>query len=327
MARKTIAVLQGGYTDEAPISFGSATFVMQHLDRELFDPILYTILREKWVAHVDGKEYPIDKGDFSVLVNGEKIRPELVFIAIHGTPGEDGKLQAYFDLQGIPYNTGNVLNTALTFNKAATTAALRGTGYKVADCIRLMKAAPIDEERILKHIGLPCFVKPSNGGSSLGISKVKQASELAAAIELAFAEYDEVMIESYLEGTEVSCGVVKMNGKVQALPLTEIISKNEFFDYEAKYTEGFNEEITPARVTASEYEDCQRTSERIYKELDCRGIVRIDYMINNGECAVIEVNTVPGMSAASILPKQVAVAGISPTALFSATLKEILIGQ
>ncbi len=324
MERKIIAVLQGGYTDEAEISFGTAAFVMEHLDRELFKPILYTITKEKWVAHFQGEELPLEKEDFSFNKAGERIRPDAVFMAIHGTPGEDGILQEYLDGLEIPYNTGDAKNMALTFNKATTTATLRNAGFNVADCVKLNVGDEIDETFILKKTRLPCFVKPNQGGSSLGISKVNEADELAEAIKKAFAEDTEILIESFLEGTEVTCGVVKMNGEILALPITEVISKNEFFDYESKYTKDGNEEITPARLPSDMYEKCQRGSEAIYKELNCRGIVRIDQMIHNGECSIIEVNTVPGMSAASILPKQAQAAGIDPKELFTATLKEIL---
>lgn len=323
MERKILAVFQGGYSDEAKISFGTAAFVMKHLDRNRYRPVLCSILPEKWVAHIDDQELPINKEDLSFEMDGKQLRPDAVFMAIHGTPGEDGKLQAYLDVQGIPYNTGNVRNMTLTFNKAATTTALREAGFLVADCILLLPGTDVNEKQILEKVGLPCFVKPSNGGSSLGISKVKEAVELRQAIDRAFAEDDEVMVEGLLEGTEVTCGVLRIDGMVKALPVTEIISKNEFFDYESKYTPGGNEEITPARLAPEDYERCQRISEQIYETLNCRGVVRIDQMVHNGQCFIIEVNTVPGMSAASILPQQAAAAGLSPKDLFNATLEGI----
>ena len=324
MERKIIAVLEGGYTDEAEISFGTAAFVMDNIDRELFDPIRCTIIHDKWVAHIDNEEVQIDREIFTFLRAGVEIKPDAIFMAIHGTPGEDGVLQEYFDGIGIPYNTGNAANMALTFNKVDTTNALRESGFKVADSVLLTKNDNIDHDQILEKTGIPCFVKPNNGGSSLGISKVKEAHELPSAIERAFAEDDQVMVESFLEGSEVTCGVLMMNGKVQALPITEVISKNEFFDYESKYTKGGNEEITPARLPKDVYEKCQRISEAIYTALDCHGIVRIDQMIHNGECSIIEVNTVPGMSAASILPQQAAAAGIGAKDMFTATLNDVL---
>ena len=324
MERKIIAVLEGGYTDEAEISYGTAAFVMDNIDRDLFDPVRCTIIENRWVAHVDQNEIPIDRKDFSFKRAEVKIMPAAIFMAIHGTPGEDGILQEYFERIGIPCNTGDAKNMALTFNKVDTTNALREAGFKVADSVLLTKNDNIDNERILEKTGLPCFVKPNNGGSSLGISKVKEAEELPNAIERAFAEDEQVMIESFLEGTEVTCGVLKMNGKVQALPVTEVISMNEFFDYESKYTDGGNEEITPARLPMDVYEKCQRISEAIYKALECRGIVRGDQMIHNGECSIIEVNTVPGMSAASIIPKQATAAGIAAKDMLTATLNDVL---
>lgn len=324
MERKIIAVLEGGYTDEAEISYGTAAFVMDNIDREIFDPVLCTIIENKWVAHVNDKEIPIDRKTFTFKRSGIEIKPDAIFMAIHGTPGEDGVLQEYFEEIGIPCNTGDAKNMAITFNKVDTTNALRDAGFKVADSVLLTNNNAIELEQILKKTGLPCFVKPNNGGSSLGISRVNVAHELPSAIERAFAEDEQVMIESFLEGTEVTCGVLKMNGKIQALPVTEVISKNEFFDYESKYTDGGNKEITPARLSKDVYEKCQRISEDIYVAMDCRGIVRIDYMIHNEECSIIEVNTVPGMSAASIIPKQAAAAGIAAKDMLTATLNDVL---
>lgn len=319
-----IAVICGGYTGEKAISLKSGAMVMNHIDRERFAPTLIRIDQSGWVAEVNGAEIPVDKNDFSVETSSGKIRFDAAFIAIHGTPGEDGKLQGYLDMVGLPYTTGNVLNMALTFDKFRTVSVLRNAGYTVAQSVLLKNNRNLNPEALIEKIGLPCFVKPTNAGSSLGISRVNTADQLLPAIEKAFAESAHVMVEALVTGTEITCGVMKVNGKATAMQITEIVSYNEFFDYDAKYREESREEITPARIPADVFEKCMRTTESIYEYLDCNGTARVDYIVNETGLYCIEINTVPGMTEASILPQQCDVYGISKTEMITAVIENCL---
>lgn len=320
--KRKIAVLAGGYSGESVISERSAKMVMNNIDRVHFDPILIRVYRDCWYADVDGVETDVNKANLSVMVNGNLFIPEAAFIMIHGTPGEDGILQGYLDMIGIPYTTGGVLNMALTFNKGLTTLALRSYGIPVAKSrILTVKNSP-SNSALINEIGLPCFVKPNRGGSSLGTSRVNNADELTPAIKKAFAVDGEVLIESFLEGTEVTCGVIPWENDILALPATEIISENEFFDFEAKY-EGKSNEITPARIDDDTMASVKKTSENIYRLMDCGGMIRVDFMIVKGVPHVIEINTVPGFSEASIIPQQAAVHGIDKASLISTLLNHI----
>ncbi|NND76958.1 MAG: D-alanine--D-alanine ligase [Flavobacteriales bacterium] len=302
--RIRIAVVAGGFSEERVISMKSSETIMNGLDPELFDPILVKIVNENWVCIVNGDEFEIDKNNFTASVHGEKLNFDFAFIIIHGTPGEDGILQAYFELIGIPYSTGDSANMGLTFDKAYTQMALRGKGFRVAKNMVLQKGDHLDEEQVRQDLGVPCFVKPSRAGSSLGISKVKDLSELQGALNKAFEEHSTAIIESFLDGVEITCGVYRKRGELIALPVTEIVSANEFFDYDAKYLDDKTQEITPARIEESIFINCQELSKKIYHQLGCQGIVRIDYMLVHNELFVIELNTVPGMSVESIIPKQ-----------------------
>lgn len=319
-----IAVICGGYTGEKAISMKSAAMVMNNIDLNRFAPTLVRIDREAWVAMVDDSEIPIDKNDFSVALLDGKLEFDAAFIAVHGTPGEDGKLQGYFDMIGLPYTTGNVLNMALTFDKFTTVSMLRNAGFTVADSILLKNTKQVDTAAIEKRIGLPCFVKPTNAGSSLGISRVNTADQLMPAIKKAFAESSHVMVEALVTGTEITCGVLKSSKKTMALQITEIVSYNEFFDYDAKYREERREEITPARIPAEAFERCLRTSESIFDYLNCKGTARVDYILNEKGLYCIEINTVPGMSEVSILPQQCEVYGLSKTEMITLIIEECL---
>lgn len=320
-APKRIAVVCGRYTGEKAISMKSAEMVMNNIDRQKFDPVMVRIERDGWWAQVQGTDLPVDKNDFSVPNKPETIRFDAVLIAIHGTPGEDGKLQGYFDMIGMPYQTGGVLNMALTFDKFRTVSALREGGFQVAQSVILKDSGSFSPDEILKTIDLPCFVKPTNAGSSLGISRVDAAEQLPAAIEKAFAENSHVMVEALVTGTEITCGVMRIDGKATALQITEIVSYNSFFDYEAKYREDRREEITPARISEQDFEKCLRTSEAIYDFLDCRGAARVDFMLNEQGLFCIEINTVPGMSEVSILPQQCEAYGMSKTEMITHILE------
>jgi D-alanine-D-alanine ligase len=323
MLKKRIAIVCGGFSGEKEISLQSGAMIMDHINRALYEPVQIVIDKTGWLAKINGEDFPVDKNDFSVLHNGSKLNFDAAFIAIHGTPGEDGKLQGYFEMLGIPYNTGGVLNMALTFDKFATVSMLRTGGFRVSESLLIKKGEPINEAAILDKLGLPCFVKPTNAGSSLGISKVNLAEELLPAIDKAMRECNHVMIEAMIKGTELTCGVLQRNGRAQAIQITEIVSHNEFFDYQAKYL-GKSDEITPARIPADKFEECLRLSESIFNYLNCRGFSRIDFILQGNDLYCIEVNTVPGMSAASILPQQCAVYGMSNTEMISGVIENSL---
>ncbi len=315
-----IAVVCGGYSGEAEVSMRSAAMVMEHIDLTLYSPVKIVIQKNRWFAEWKGAEWEVNRNDFSVMLDGEIHQFDGAFIIVHGTPGENGLLQGYFEMLGIPYTTGDVLNMSITFNKKATTTFLKSLGFSVAESVVLYKNEEWNADSILQRVGLPCFVKPNNGGSSIGTSKVKELGQLMPAIEKAFKEDGQVIIESFLNGTEVTCGVIQWEGKVRALPMTEIVSENEFFDFEAKY-KGKSNEITPARIDKALFEEIQNLSEKIYIQLKCRGMIRVDFIIHDGLPHVVEVNTVPGFSAASIIPQQAACVGIDKTALITAVIQ------
>ncbi len=315
-----IAVVCGGYSGEAEVSMRSAAMVMEHIDLTLYSPVKIVIQKNRWFAEWKGAEWEVNRNDFSVMLDGEIHQFDGAFIIVHGTPGENGLLQGYFEMLGIPYTTGDVLNMSITFNKKATTTFLKSLGFSVAESVVLYKNEEWNADSILQRVGLPCFVKPNNGGSSIGTSKVKELWQLVPAIEKAFKEDGQVIIESFLNGTEVTCGVIQWEGKVRALPMTEIVSENEFFDFEAKY-KGKSNEITPARIDKALFEEIQNLSEKIYIQLKCRGMIRVDFIIHDGLPHVVEVNTVPGFSAASIIPQQAACVGIDKTALITAVIQ------
>ncbi|MBL4653997.1 MAG: D-alanine--D-alanine ligase [Flavobacteriales bacterium] len=315
--KKKIAVVTGGFSGEAEISLKSAETVLSHIDREKYEPYKTIILKNKWLVEYQGREYPIDKNDFSVTIDGTKISFDGVFVILHGTPGEDGKLQGYFDMIGLPYTSCGATTSALTFNKAITNRLLSTYDINVAKSVVSYRENPTTANIILEKIGTPCFVKPNNGGSSIGISKVNTSDQLAGALEKAFHEDSEIIIEQFLEGTEITCGVISQNNEPKALAITEIVCESEFFDFEAKYNDHATQEITPARIDDTRYQECLKLSEFIYETLQCKGMIRIDYMISNDKLFVIEVNTIPGLTAASLLPQHAEHSGISTKELFT----------
>ena len=264
----------------------------------------------------------IDKGDFSFYLNGEKIRLEYAYIMIHGTPGEDGILQGYFDMLGIPYSSCGVQSSALTFNKNFCNKYLRSYDIQMARSLRLVAGEKWNPEEVVRELSLPLFVKPSAGGSSFGVTKVKKEEELAAAVDKALKESPEVLIEQFIEGKEFTCGVVKIGDKKIILPVTEVIPKNEFFDYEAKYTPGMTEEITPARISETLTKKVQSLSSEIYDLCNCKGIVRVDYILKGEIFYFLEINTVPGMTATSFIPQQIRAAGLNLTNLLTEIIEE-----
>jgi len=313
---KNVAIVMGGYSSEYKISLTSGNVVFNQLDKSKYNLFRIHILPEKWV-YVDesDNEFPINKHDFSIIVDGKKITFDVVFNAIHGTPGEDGLLQAYFQLIGIPQTSGDYYQAALTFNKRDLLSVLKPYGIKTATSFYLNLGDTINSEEIINKVGLPCFVKPNKSGSSFGISKVKTLEELLPAIENAYKEDNEIIIESFLDGTEVSVGVINFKGEIKVLPITEIVSENDFFDYEAKYL-GKSKEITPARISEELKVKIETVAKRAYEVLKMKGFSRSEFIIVNNEPHMLEMNTIPGLTTESILPQQAREAGISLPELF-----------
>lgn len=314
----------GGYSSEYEISLQSGNFICEELDPEKFDVYKVHIFRNDWfVVGKEGQKYPIEKGDFSVVTEGVKINFDCVFNMIHGTPGENGLLQGYLETIGIPQTASDFYASALTFNKRDCISVLKDYGIPAAKNYFLHRGDPVHEAEIINTVGLPCFVKANRSGSSFGISKVKTKEELKPAIQHSFEEDDEVIIESFLEGREMDVGVVQYQGKVQALPVTEIISENEFFDYEAKYL-GQSKEITPAVINPEETRELQELSIRIFKLLRLNGFARAEYIYHHGKPHFMEINTCPGMSPASIVPQQLKAAGIVYSDFFTDLINQTL---
>lgn len=312
MNKKNVAVVMGGYSDEYKVSLKSGQLIYDSLDRDLYHVYKVVILKDEWYFLDDrGEKSPINKADFSVnLSSGFDVKFDVCFNIIHGKPGENGELQAYWDTIGQKYTGCNFYQSALTFNKKDTLAVLAKYGIPSAKSIYLRKGEPIDEDQIVKELGLPLFVKPNQSGSSLGISKVKEQAELKKALDFAFAEDDQILIESFLDGMEVSVGVVDFNGETIVLGITEIVPHKEFFDYEAKY-EGASEEITPARIDDETRIRVEEIAKRAYDSLGMSGFSRSEFIIMDGVPFMLEMNTNPGFSPASILPQQAKIYGIS----------------
>ena len=321
-----IAFVTGGYSGEAVISYKSAITIQNNVDTSKFDVYRVDITPEAWFhPGANGVNYPVDRNDFSLDIDGKKIKFDAVLIGIHGTPGEDGKLQGYFDIVGIPYTSCDAATSALTFNKRYTVAVAAFGGICVARSMHLFKHSPVSISEIVARVKMPVFVKPNNGGSSIGMSKVNQTGDLQAALDKAFAEDDQVLVEEFISGREFTIGVFRSHGSVITLPFTEIIAENEFFDYEAKY-EGKSREITPAECDDSTAEKVRSTARKVYEIFNCRGIVRMDFIYNKeaDEPYLLEINTVPGQSEASIVPQQVRANGWELKDFYSALIEEAL---
>ncbi len=318
--KKNIAIIMGGYSSEFKISLKSGSVVYKHLDSAKYNLYRIHIFKDKWV-YVDDqdKEYPVNRHDFSVQLNNTKITFDCVFNAIHGTPGEDGLLQAYFKLLGIPQTSCDYYQSALTFNKRDLLSVLKPYGIKSAKSYYLNLGEHIDVDEIIKTVGLPCFVKANRAGSSFGISKVYKKEDINPAIEKAFKEDDEILIEAFLKGTEVSVGVITYKGEIKVMPITEIVSENDFFDYEAKY-EGKSQEITPARISKSQEDNVSEIAKKAYEILKMKGYSRSEFIFVDDEPYMLEINTTPGLTEESILPKQAMAAGISLSKLFESSI-------
>ncbi|MGJ5643440.1 D-alanine--D-alanine ligase [Formosa sp. S-31] len=322
--KKNIAIIMGGYSSEFEISLKSGNVVYQSLDATKYNAYRIHIFKDKWV-YVDDtdNEFPIDKNDFSVEIDGNKITFDCVFNAIHGTPGEDGFMQGYLELLNIPHTSCNMYQAGITFNKRDLLSILKPYGIKTAESYFLNLGDAINEDAIVEKVGLPCFVKANKAGSSFGVSKVYKKEDLTEAINIAFKEDDEIIIESFLDGTEVSVGVITYKGETKVLPITEIVSENDFFDYKAKYL-GQSQEITPARLTKDQEDKVNTIAKKVYEVLKMKGFSRSEYIFKDGEPHLLEMNTIPGMTKESILPQQAAAAGISLTDLFDSAIEEAL---
>lgn len=323
---KNVAIVAGGYSGEARISLLSAEQVMNNIDRKKFNPFRIIISGDKWYYPDEkGIGHDIDRNDFSISLNGREIQFDCVFLIIHGTPGEDGKLQGYFDMLKIPYSTSDLCTSAITFNKEICKRVLAPLGINMAKSVMVFKGEKMNENEIIKKVGLPCFVKPNNGGSSIGTSRVDKRKEFGAAVRKALREDHQAIIESFISGTEITCGVARYKGKVKALAITEIVppKTSKFFDLKVKY-DGSTAEITPARISGKKYTECLRLSERIYQALNCRGIIRIDYFVRRNKLFLLEVNTIPGMTKESLIPKQAKHAGITFTELLTDSLESCM---
>jgi D-alanine-D-alanine ligase len=321
---KNVAIIMGGFSSEYDISIKSASVVFKHLNTNKYRSYRIYITKHSWYYLDDNKiEHHVNKNDFSICINDEKVNFDVVFNAIHGTPGEDGILQAYFELLDIPHTSCDSYQAALTFNKRDLLSTLKPYGIKCAASYFLNHGDAIEPKAIVEKVGLPCFVKANKAGSSFGISKVYEERELKNAIENAFKEDDEIIIESFLDGTEVSVGVITYKGKVTVLPITEIVTENDFFDYEAKY-EGKSQEITPARISKEKQNKVSEIARHIYSTLKLKGFSRSEFIFINDAPYLLEVNTTPGLTEESILPQQANAYGISLYELFENAIEETL---
>lgn len=323
--KKNIAVIMGGNSGEHAISLKSGANIARQLNHDLYNVYPIVLKGKLWTyTNAEGHVYDIDKNDFSLHIDKQYIAFDCVFIAIHGKPGEDGRLQGYFDMLGIPYTGCSALISALTFNKNYCNRVVASYGIRTVTSVHLFKKDHYTPEDIIAKTGLPCFVKPCNSGSSVGMSKVNKTEELIPAINTALEHDDQLLVETFIKGREITCGVMEYEGKIQVLGITEIISKKEFFDFEAKYNPALSEEITPAPISAEVQQECEQASMHIYRALDCKGIVRIDYIFNSEGLYFIEVNTIPGQTNESIVPKQVKMKNMNFSDLCTYFLEEAM---
>ena len=324
--KKKIAIIAGGYSSEFGVSLKSAQGIRSFIDPERYEVFIVLLTNEKWIVQLDEKtEIPIDKNDFSWVCENRKIHFDFAYITIHGTPGENGLLQGYLDMMRIPYSSCGVLTSALTFNKYFCNQFLKNFGVRIADSVFLHKNDPWDSAIIQSKLGLPVFVKPNDSGSSFGVTKVTSANQLETAIAAAFKEGTDVLVERFLPGTEITCGCYKIKGKTTIFPLTEVVSKNEFFDFDAKYNPNSAEEITPARISSQLTRDIQSLTSGIYDRIGAKGIIRVDYIISSDNgITMLEVNTTPGMTVTSFIPQQIKAAGLDIREVFTEIIENEL---
>lgn len=324
MDRRNIAVIYGGYSSEEVVSRKSAEGVLSFIDKDKYNLYPVLITRDKWSVELNGSTWPVDKAEFSAEINGQKVSFDFAYITIHGTPAEDGILQGYLKMLNVPHSTCDVLAAAVTFNKFVCNHYLKSFGVNVANSVLLRQSHPYEVKDIALKTGFPCFVKPNAGGSSFGVTKVRELSKLEPAIKKAFKESDEVIIEQFLEGTEVTCGLYKTAEKAVIFPITEVVSTNEFFDFEAKYTPGKAHEITPARISDELTLSIKKQSSIIYDLIGCKGIVRMDYIISDNRPFLLEVNTTPGMTITSFIPQQIRAAGMDIKEVFTDVIEDCI---
>ncbi|GAB6011865.1 D-alanine--D-alanine ligase [Viscerimonas tarda] len=322
--KKNIAIVWGGYTSEIVVSEKSMKGIFSFLDKTKYNVYKVKIDKQSWTVDMDGETYNVDKNDFSFVADKEKINLDLAYITIHGSPGEDGRLQGYFDMLGIPYSSCGLMASALTMNKYICNKYLRNFGIKTAESRLLKKEDVYTPEEIAEALKFPMFVKPNLGGSSFATTKVKALEQLQPAIDAAFEEAREVIVESFIQGREVTSGCYKIGGRTIALPLTEVVTSNDFFDYDAKYN-GQVEEITPARIGDEQTALIQAQTSRIYDLIGAKGIIRADYIIQNDVPFLLEVNTTPGMTPTSFIPQQIKSAGLDITEVFSEIIDNELV--
>ncbi len=322
--KKNIAIVAGGDSSEVVVSLKSAQGLTSFIDNEKYNTYTVVLTEEKWIAIVDEIEYTIDRNDFSFNHNGEKINFDCAYITIHGTPGENGLLQGYFEMIKMPYTSCNVLVSAITFNKFVCNTYLKGFGVNAAESLVIRNGMKQDADTIVERIGLPCFIKPNTGGSSFGVTKVTEKDQIIPAINKALNESDEVIIEAYISGTEITNGIYKTKNKTVVLPITEVVTDNEFFDYEAKYTKGKANEITPARLSDDLTERVKKLTSAIYDILGANGIIRIDYIIQEGNIFLLEVNTTPGMTVTSFIPQQIEAQGLPIADVFTDVIEDAI---
>ena len=313
---KNIAIIAGGNSSEYEVSMKSGKNIYDEVDENRYNKYLVILKGRDWHVEIGEKKYPVDRNDFSFTRDGEKILFDFAYITIHGVPGENGLLQGYLDMMGVPYGCCNVLASALTFDKHTCNTYLKSYGVNVADSVMLIRGMTYDVNEIINEVGLPCFVKPNAEGSSFGVTKVKEAAQLEDALKKAFALCREVLIETFIDGMELTCGVVKAGDMDIAMPIAEVIPKNEFFDFEAKYDPTKSDEIIPARISPELTNRIKTLSSMIYDILRCEGIIRVDYIVRDDEIFMLEVNTTPGMTSNSFVPKMVRAMG--------GTLREVL---
>ena len=313
---KNIAIIAGGNSSEHEVSMKSGKNIYNEIDETRYNKYLVVLKERDWHVEIGEEKFPVDKNDFSFTRNGEKILFDFAYITIHGVPGENGLLQGYLDMMGVPYGCCNVLASALTFDKHTCNTYLKSYGVNVADSVMLIRGMAYDVNEIINEVGLPCFVKPNAEGSSFGVTKVKEAAQLEDALKKAFALCQEVLIETFIDGTELTCGVVKAGDMDISMPIAEVIPKNEFFDFEAKYDPTKSDEIIPARISPELTNRIKTLSSMIYDILRCEGIIRVDYIVRDDEIFMLEVNTTPGMTSNSFVPKMVRAMG--------GTLREVL---
>ena len=323
MSKRIIAIVAGGDSSENPVSLRSAATILENMDKERYEPYIVEIEGKNWQVHVsDGVTAPVDRNDFSFTSGGTKKTFDYAYITIHGTPGENGVFEGYLRLMRIPFSTCDVLASALTFNKFVLNKTMKSCKVNVANSRRLRKGDTVDPDKIISKVGLPCFIKPTDGGSSFGTTKVKTREQIIPAVQEAFKENNEIMIESFMQGTEVTNGYYKTRKREVKLPVTEVVPKSDFFDYDAKYN-GKVEEITPARIPDKLRDEIQDLTAKIYDLIGCHGIIRNDYIITEGgKINLLEVNTTPGMTATSFIPQQIRAAGMNLTDVFTEIIED-----